>query len=125
MRFLFIVMLGLRRRWQGTRLRVGVYASLLASSVSFLACSGNRASATTEQAVLKEAVPVAVNMRMQAPGAFNVRPAGVIDINGRCWRLARVVVSRSTIWLERRSEIGITFRRRTLCHYVGRRSNCG
>jgi len=79
MKFVFIVTPVLRRRWQGIRLQVGVYASLLASSVSFLACSGNRASATTEQAVLKEAVPVAVSTVIQKTVPIEVRAIGNVE----------------------------------------------
>src|SRR2546430_6984052 len=68
-----------RRQWLGIRPLAGARGLLLASLVSFPACSGNRASATTEQAALHEAAPVTVATVIQKTVPVEARAIGNVE----------------------------------------------
>ena len=79
MKSLFLVTPEPRRQWLGIRPLAGARGLLLASLVSFPACSGNRASATTEQAALHEAAPVTVATVIQKTVPVEARAIGNVE----------------------------------------------
>src|SRR5207244_10340671 len=78
MNFLLIVTPELRRKWPSTRLLAGI-GLLLEGMVHSWSCWGNRASATTEQAAMKEVVPVTVATVIQKTVPVEARAIGNVE----------------------------------------------